>query len=855
MKRFGMDMARKVTSACAAAVLAVSLVPAPAFARADLGAASAEGALALSAEGLHYTAGSYVTGEILVEYDNASSSGLIRGMSLGTMSATLERETGIEVVKTVVPVGKETGALVKAATPEGMSIEEAVASARAVPGVANAQPNFRYELVDGWDSDDSEGYRELAGLEETDGGHAAQAVTGTNDKYLTRQYYLGSWEEEHGVSAIDAWEWARCEGEVTVAVVDTGCAVNHLDLADNIVTDFMWDAYSETRPGTIISGNVPLGDNSGHGTHVCGIAGAVADNGKGIAGASYNANILPIKVFDNSTSNPGAATEDIVKAYKYIKDLKDDDTIEGDAKAKIDNLHVINMSLGGYGDAEAEDDRILDEYVWDLRKNYEVLTVCAGGNGNRDGTPRTDSCYPSDFDSCFSVTATNADGANVKWSDYNKYKDISAPGYDIYSTYPGDTEDDVSYFTSLNGTSMASPLVAGCAALLWVACPGATPDEVVSAIRDTANKIDPGTENYNERVGNTGSPGVINAEEAVKAIMERTSGVQRVRMKSCNVDAIPDQVHTGRAVQPKLVVTYTNDAGETVELEQGKDYTLEYRNNRSVGKANVTVVGRGTYIGRVPANFYIKYDMGVVSVNPTKTTYDFTGAPVEPTVNVTHMSKALKEGEDYTVSYRDNDEPGEGVVVVTGKGDKYMNSAEATFSIVDKRPSLANATLSSIQAQKYTGWAIKPAMTVKLASKQLTEGVDYKIDYIDNANPGLAVVRVRGIGAYGGQKLATFRIDAACAPTAKTLVGKAKALKLTWSKGDSLVAGYQVMYSLNGKFSGAKTATVKGGSKTGATLKGLKAKKKYYAKVRSYTVVQGEKQYSPWSKTLSAKTK
>ena len=99
-----------------------------------------------------------------------------------------------------------------------------------------------------------------------------------------------------------------------MAALDTGAYVNHEDLAANLDTDNMWDAYNHTERGTITSPYNPNGDVHGHGTHVAGIVAAEANNAKGIAGASYNARVLPIKVFDDS-SNPGCETSTLAEAY------------------------------------------------------------------------------------------------------------------------------------------------------------------------------------------------------------------------------------------------------------------------------------------------------------------------------------------------------------------------------------------------------------------------------------------------------------------------------------------------------------------------------------------------------------
>ena len=825
----GTIWARKAASVAASAVLAVSLVPAPAFAAAAGKAAGGDlaAAVPLMVPDSPDAGQRYATGEILVEYDNARAAGGMSALSVGAMDRVLENKAGLDVVETVVPASKELGTVVKAAAPEGMGVEEAIAAAKAVPGVASAQPNYRYELVDGWDAEDVEAYHEeaaeAAGAAAAggEGGNSAFAITGTNDKYLSKQYYLGEWEDEesHGASVIDAWEWARCDDSVTIAVLDTGCAFQHADLADRVITEYMWDAWAATSPGTLISGNNPVGDNAGHGTHVCGIAAATADNKIGVAGASYNARILPVKVFDDAANNPGAETATLVKAYQYVMKLVDEE--------KVEDLHVLNMSLGGYGTDDSQDDQMLKSEIERARNDYQILTVCAGGNGDSAGNPRTDEMYPSDWDACLSVTATNSYGENVHWSDYNRAKDISAPGYEIYSTYPGETEDDVSYFASLSGTSMASPLVAGCSALLWAAYPGLTVDEAVEAIQSTANKIDAKSTDWHSP-SETGSPGVIDAQAAVQKVMEENAGEHRVRMKECQVTPIADQVFTGRLLTPQLDVTYADADGQTVSLKEGVDYRLDFESNREVGTAVVTVVGKGTYIGRIRAEFKIRYDMKIASITTDSTEpYGFMGQPVEPTIYALHNGQLLKEGVHYTVEYRDNAEPGEGRAVLTGLGD-YMNDAEVTFEIQDKRPSLADAVVGAIATQNYTGKEVKPVPTVSLAGKKLVNGKDFRLAYLNNVDPGLAVVRVQGIGAYGGEKLAVFKIGASkslshakVAVADAVFTGKAVKPKVTVKIAGTVLpaSAYTVTYKNNTKV-GTGTVTVRGKGSYSGTMKG-----------------------------------
>lgn len=320
---------------------------------------------------------------------------------------------------------------------------------------------------------------------------AVNVFAETNDFYATEQYYLNDYSLSgtSGAGVYKAWDVAKVEKSVTVAILDTGCDTNHPDIIDNIDTEHMWDVYNDS-PDML--------DGDGHGTHVCGIVGAVADNEIGIAGVSYNANVLPIKIFDDTGENSN--TSYIIKAYDYLRQL-----IE---TGELNNLHVVNMSLGLYR-SQLGNDTALEQVISDLREDYQVLTVAAGGNGE-NGLPLTTYCIPSDFDCVLSVTCLDKNGGNSFWSDYNECKDISAPGEYIYSTYLN------SGYKLLSGTSMAAPLVSGIASLLFAAVPGVTPDDVEDAIKSTAHSME-GKEN--DRGSETGSAGAIDAAAALEKLV------------------------------------------------------------------------------------------------------------------------------------------------------------------------------------------------------------------------------------------------------------------------------------------------------------------------------------------------
>lgn len=385
---------------------------------------------------------------------------------------------------------------------DDMRASEAVAAAQEVPGVVSVQPNFVYRLVDEVPAGALDESAASIADEQAEGDEdiSAQALGMPNDDYVyTRdpnepynQYWL------YTTRITRAWNLVHTDNTVTVATLDTGVDFDHADLEDNLLMDYAWDAYN-SKP---LSASVPNGDRIGHGTMVAGIISARANNGIGLAGASFNATILPVKIF-NDTSTPEATTASVLSGYKYVVDLATSKTVP--------NLRVINASFGSYNTYSSSGYCLKDEALRKAivsAKNAGIVTVCSGGNG-KDGKPRTDNIYPADFDECVAVTALNTDNTNCYWSDYNKKKNISAPGLLVTTT------DATGGYSKASGTSMAAPIVSGVFALLFAAEPVATVDDACNAVYATATPI---SDAENDRTDISGSHGAIDASAAVEAL-------------------------------------------------------------------------------------------------------------------------------------------------------------------------------------------------------------------------------------------------------------------------------------------------------------------------------------------------
>ena len=405
--------------------------------------------------------------------------------------------------------------VVSANISDGKSVSDAVAAAQAVPGVASAQPNYVYDLVD--DVPSSAGDEAASGSEaatEDEGVSALSATSMPNDPYAQVSNASASYNQYwlYNAGIINAWDLAKSNGAVTVATLDTGALGDHEDLKNVILHDVAWDSYNNEP----LYANGAAGDPVGHGTSVAGIIAAEANNSRGIAGGSYNAKIVPVKVWGDTASQK-ATTASVVAGYTYLLDQV--------KTGSIANLRVINMSLGANGSSLNDD--ALHSAIKTARDDYGIVTVCAGGNGNQTtGAPRTDHMYPADFDECVAVTALTSEGANIVWSDYNPSKDISAPGKLICST---SSSSDSSY-SRASGTSEAAPLTAGVFALLFAAFPDATVDEACDAVYATATPINDADNDRTRPDAEgvvSGSHGAIDAGAAVEYLLNERERLMR----------------------------------------------------------------------------------------------------------------------------------------------------------------------------------------------------------------------------------------------------------------------------------------------------------------------------------------
>ena len=292
------------------------------------------------------------------------------------------------------------------------------------------------------------------------------------------QYALrNSANSDADIDATQAWDLTTGSKDVVVAVIDSGIAIDHPDLAENVwrapIDKPILDPDGETQ---IVNGwdfvnrDSDPTDDLGHGTHVAGIIGAKGNNTIGIAGVNWDVSLLPIKILDHQKAGSVATA---VEAINYVTLLKTSE------ESPI-NIQVINASWGGPG----LNDPALESAI-EAAGDAGILFVTAAGNGsfslgqNIDEVPY----YPAGFnlDNMLTVGASNQDDEATRFSNFGKTVHLSAPGQSIISTYLSSEDLSPAYATS-SGTSMAAPLVSGVAALAWDLAPNASVREVRQAI-------------------------------------------------------------------------------------------------------------------------------------------------------------------------------------------------------------------------------------------------------------------------------------------------------------------------------------------------------------------------------------
>lgn len=279
-----------------------------------------------------------------------------------------------------------------------------------------------------------------------------------NDPQTGMQYFLNK------IQAYAAWDIQQGDTNVVIGITDTGSDLDHPDLEPNLKYNYAdpidgidndGDTYVDNFHGWDLgeNDNDPTCNVSNHGSHVSGCADAATNNGNGVASPGFRCKFLPVKIADAT----GALTE----AY------------EGITYAADHGCRIINCSWGGTGGGSFGQDVI--EYA---TVNMNSLVVAAAGNDNS-----TEDFYPAGYNYVLTVASTGNNDGKSSFSNYGPHIDICAPGSNIYSAMYDNT------YGFMSGTSMASPVAAGAAAIVLSQNPTYNAMQVGEKLRVTCDNI------------------------------------------------------------------------------------------------------------------------------------------------------------------------------------------------------------------------------------------------------------------------------------------------------------------------------------------------------------------------------
>ncbi len=289
---------------------------------------------------------------------------------------------------------------------------------------------------------------QVGGVQFTEPVQRVAAHRAPNDPGLRRQWGLAK------IGAPRAWDVTTGLGaKVTIAVLDTGVDLRHPDLRGRVVNG-----------PNVAYGTDDSQDDESHGTHVAGIAAAATNNKVGVAGVSWGATVLAVKVLNKSGSGTSC------------------DIAVGIIEAADRDVDVINMSLGGAFTCPAAF-RVAVAYA----EQKGALVVASSGN---DGFVASPQSAPANCPGVLGVGATDIRDEPSSFTTFGGSVDVAAPGTDILSTF-FDPKKNASTYATQSGTSMSAPFVSGLAALLKAKHPDWTPAQVAARIVESVDDLGP----------------------------------------------------------------------------------------------------------------------------------------------------------------------------------------------------------------------------------------------------------------------------------------------------------------------------------------------------------------------------
>ena len=404
-----------------------------------------------------------------------------------------------------------------------------------------------------------------------------------NDFYYNLQWHYPL------INLPQAWDITTGNSNVIVAVIDTGVLLSHPDLQGQLTPgyDFISDTFGLTNandgdgidpnpddPGDLSN---PDGSSSFHGTHVAGTIAARTNNSTGVSGIAWNAKIMPLRALGVE----GGWSFDIREALEYAAGLANDS-----GTVPSQTADVINMSLGGPGWLQSEQD-LFDE----LHNTHNIIVVAAAGN-DAVSTP----FYPASYNNVVSVSAVDASVSLAYYSNFGTSIDVAAPGggdtpdlngdgyYDgVLSTTGDDSGLSIDFiYAFYQGTSTATPHVAGVAALMKSVYGNLTPGEFYGLLSAGTITQDIGSPGRDNLYGH----GLIDAYKAVVAAQDLAGGSTPIPPV---LVVNPTSVNFGSSLT-SISLSVQNGGGGTLTVDSVTD---------DAGWLTVSGSGLGTYTATV----------------------------------------------------------------------------------------------------------------------------------------------------------------------------------------------------------------------------------------------------------------
>lgn len=362
-------------------------------------------------------------------------SGLLGQLNESSLDRLNKREKSKkfeQVLKGAKAKKKDLELLYKVEFQEDKNIKELIKDYKKDPNVEYAQPNYRYK-----------------------------------SEVIPNDPSYGSLWGMPKIDAPTAWDTTTGSSSVVVAVVDTGVDYNHEDLSanmwvnpDEIAANGLDDdgngKIDDVKGWDFVSNDNDPMDDHNHGTHVSGTIAGVGNNGTGVVGVTWSSKIMPLKFLG---ADGYGYTSDGISAINY---------------AVSEGADVINNSWGG----SSSGDPAVEEAI-NSAHDANIVVVSAAGNANQDAIGHS----PAYINSTITVASSTSADAKSSFSNYGGKIDVAAPGSAIYSTTPSNT------YSTFNGTSMATPHVAGLAALLLAADPTLNNEQIRQIIRKRSDDL------------------------------------------------------------------------------------------------------------------------------------------------------------------------------------------------------------------------------------------------------------------------------------------------------------------------------------------------------------------------------